>query len=305
MMPPAFSVSQQLLLLTQSQIELTQVLDSAIKLLKKDHRLLAKHWIDVSLVLRKHKQQVTNLFSLMPDSEHASLYVEKLNALRRDVSTRMTLLSTGMKDQWLNEEFETLCWETLACGVIWLDEMHQTQATEPQQLSRAGEHWDRLRQPQSAPQSIWGDFALDAEIDQIMYSSFAMASMNLDDLEALANNAAQLNRQDRITGMMMHAEGVFVGLIEGSREAVNLLWSRLLRDPNHQGILQLYRHNNVSSRSCANWGLRHVDSDMIRAVLHEVKAEVLQNTETASSSAIERINGLLSNTQWDLLRQER
>jgi Sensors of blue-light using FAD len=301
----ALSPSQQLSLLTESQAELSRALDLAMQSLKKDHGLLAKCWIDVSLALRKHMLQVTNLRHVLPASEQAQQYVDKLHLLRRDVGTRMTLLGAGMKDQMLKEEFETLCWETLASGVIWLDEMHQIYASQPQALSRAGEHWERLLQQQETPQSLWADFSLDAQLDQIMYSSLAMPTMNLDDLEALANNAAQLNRKDRITGMMMYADGVFVGLIEGPREAVNVLWSRLLRDPNHQGILPLYRRNQLTERSCEDWGMRQVDREMIRAVLQEVKADILENPEVTSSAAVERMNFLLDDKQWDQLRQER
>jgi hypothetical protein len=301
----ALSPSQQLSLLAQSQIELSHALDCAMQSLKKDSGLLAKHWVDVSLILRKHTQQITALRNITPASEQAQKYVDKLHLLRRDVSTRMTLLSTGMRNLVLKDEFENLCWETLATGVIWLDEMHQINTTQPQQLSRAGEHWERLLQQQDSPHSLWADFSMDAQIDQIMYSSLARTSMNLDDLEGLANNAAQLNRKDRITGMMMYADGVFVGLIEGPREAVNVLWSRLLRDPNHQGILPLYRRNQLTERSCEDWGMRHVDSDMLRAVLHEAKAEIIQNPETASSPALERIDFLLGNSQWDQLLQQR
>ncbi|MBS7806248.1 BLUF domain-containing protein [Variovorax sp. PCZ-1] len=140
-----------------------------------------------------------------------------------------------------------------------------------------------------------GDF----EVDQILYCSLLNAPMDDADIEALVYNAANLNRMDHITGMLMYADGVFVQLIEGPRQAVNHLWARLLNDKRHKGIVQLYHRREVEQRACANWDMGYVAQNDLRTLIHEAKEEVTAGRKSAWAPAIERMDFLLSNSNWD------
>lgn len=122
--------------------------------------------------------------------------------------------------------------------------------------------------------------------------------MNEASIAALAENAANLNRMDRITGLLMHADGIFVQLIEGPRQAVNHLWARLLKDKRHRAIVQLYHRREVESRACVGWNMRYVQQEDLRALIHEAKVEVTAGRKSAWMPAIERMDFLLNSESW-------
>ena len=143
------------------------------------------------------------------------------------------------------------------------------------------------------------DARLDFDIDQILYCSLMREPMDDAAVERMAQQAANLNRMDHITGMLMYADGVFVQLIEGPREAVKHLWARILLDKRHHGIVQLYHRREVESRACSDWDMRYVQKDDLRALIHEAKEEIVAGRKSAWAPAIERMDFLLSNTNWD------
>jgi hypothetical protein len=138
----------------------------------------------------------------------------------------------------------------------------------------------------------------DFDIDQILYCSLMSEPMDEAAIEALVQMAANLNRMDHITGLLMQADGVFLQLIEGPRDAIKHLWARILHDKRHKGIVQLYHRREVEARVCEGWGMRYVQRDDLRKLIHEAKEEVVQGKKTAWAPAIERMDSLLSNPDW-------
>jgi hypothetical protein len=153
----------------------------------------------------------------------------------------------------------------------------------------------RPDEPTDRPVGLAQDF----EIDQILYCSLMDEHMTESEIEPLAYTAANLNRMDHITGMLMYADGVFVQLIEGPRQAVNELWARLLRDKRHRGIVQLYYRREVEHRACEGWGMRYVQRQDLQALIHDAQAEVVAGRKSAWAPAIERMDFLLSESNWD------
>jgi hypothetical protein len=159
-------------------------------------------------------------------------------------------------------------------------------------------------QPASARVGSFLDDESDFEIDQILYCSLMSEPMDEAAIKALTDNAANLNRMDHITGMLMQADGVFLQLIEGPRQAVNHLWARLLNDKRHRGIVQLYHRREVESRVCTGWDMRYVQKEDLRALIHEAKEEITAGRKSAWAPAIERMDFLLSNSNWDSFVQD-
>lgn len=136
------------------------------------------------------------------------------------------------------------------------------------------------------------------EIDQILYCSLAREPMARGTLEALVACSAPLNRMDHITGLLMYSEGVFVQLIEGPAAAVNHLWARLLRDPRHLGIVQLYHYRELEQRSCAGWEMKLVEFENLRDIIHQAKEETTAGRHSVWAGAIERMDFLLTSRRW-------
>lgn len=117
-------------------------------------------------------------------------------------------------------------------------------------------------------------------------------------LSALAAGVIPLNKMDHITGLLMYSDGVFVQLIEGPPSAVKHLWSRLLRDPRHFGVVQLYHYRELEQRSCDGWDMKLVDFATLRGIIHQAKTEIDAGHHSVWAGAIERMDFLLTSSQW-------
>lgn len=142
------------------------------------------------------------------------------------------------------------------------------------------------------------DASQEFEMDQILYCSLAKQPMDLPALQALACSVAQLNRMDHITGLLMYSDGVFVQLIEGPPQAVAHLWARLLRDPRHYGVVQLYHYRELERRTCQNWNMKLVSFETLHGIVHNAREEVRAGQHTPWAHAIERMDFLLSQANW-------
>lgn len=122
--------------------------------------------------------------------------------------------------------------------------------------------------------------------------------MNETALDAMIASVSALNRLDHITGLLMYSEGVFVQLIEGPPEAVQHLWARLLRDPRHFGVVQLYHYRELEQRSCQDWAMKRVDFETLRSIIHQAKEETAAGRHSVWAGAIERMDVLLTSSRW-------
>jgi Sensors of blue-light using FAD len=290
--------SLQLESLIRGLSQLGQLLDHAVQSLHAPVDLTARQWVDISVALRRHRLDVSMAVGSLAHEPLAHAYLERMHQLRRDIAKRIGSLGNGQKEPLHLEQFETLCWESLASGVMWLDTLQQRES-QPARPSTAGQLWERIRS-EYAVKAVGLDAPIssDFEIDQILYCSLARDPMDEAQLESLTHAAQRMNRMDHITGMLMHADGVFVQLFEGPRQAVEELWVRLLHDPRHLAVVQLYHRREVESRACKDWGMQFVDRDMLRALIHEAMEEVKAGRQTAWAPAIERMDFLLNNTTW-------
>ena len=137
------------------------------------------------------------------------------------------------------------------------------------------------------------------EFDQILYCSLARKPMSDADLDELVASVVPLNRMDHITGLLMYSEGAFVQLVEGPRDAINHLWARLLRDPRHFGVVQLHHERELEQRTCQDWAMKRVDISTLRGIVHQARQEAQQGKPSVWAPAIERMDFLLSDSQWD------
>jgi Sensors of blue-light using FAD len=176
----------------------------------------------------------------------------------------------------------------------------QSQVAQAPAVRAAVSDADARQMDQVLKDAIFEDF----ELDQILYCSLCSEPMTQREIEQLAATASNLNRMDHITGMLMHADGVFVQLIEGPREAINHLWARILRDSRHMGVVQLYYLREVESRVCEGWGMQLVDRQSLQEMIHDARTEIVNGRKTAWAPAIERMDELLSHSDWGVMARD-
>ena len=112
---------------------------------------------------------------------------------------------------------------------------------------------------------------------RLLYASRAAKAIDAEELEAILRQAKAHNQKAGITGVLCLCSngGVFLQVLEGSREAVNRLYARLQRDPRH-GELLLLSYEDVTERRFAGWYMGQVNMSRLNPAL------LLKYSETAA-----------------------
>lgn len=91
-------------------------------------------------------------------------------------------------------------------------------------------------------------------IYQLIYTSQAAPTLTAAALQQIIEAAQIRNASEQITGILLHSDGQFMQVIEGSREAVERLQERLSLDPRHEDMRVIYAHE-VAERDFAQWAM--------------------------------------------------
>lgn len=89
---------------------------------------------------------------------------------------------------------------------------------------------------------------------QLLYVSRATAAIGPDDLQAIIDASIRHNGPAGVTGMLLHAEGVFVQLLEGDAMVVRDTADRIRVDPRHEGF-QVLLERDTEQRACPCWSM--------------------------------------------------
>ena len=112
---------------------------------------------------------------------------------------------------------------------------------------------------------------------RLLYASRAAKAIDPEELDAILRQAKANNQKHGITGVLCLCRngGVFLQVLEGSRDAVNALYARLLRDSRH-GELLLLNYEEICERRFAGWYMGQVNMSRLNPAL------VLKYSENAS-----------------------
>lgn len=89
---------------------------------------------------------------------------------------------------------------------------------------------------------------------QLLYSSQATLTFTEQMLADLLRQARQHNERAGITGVLLYNQEQFVQVLEGSPEALDDLYERLLRDVRHHN-LQVLASGPIAARRFGEWAM--------------------------------------------------
>jgi hypothetical protein len=87
---------------------------------------------------------------------------------------------------------------------------------------------------------------------RLLYASRAVDGNLSDTVQNIMQQSRDYNPQHGITGILCHSDQVFMQVLEGGREAINNLYSHILRDPRHTDVI-LLDYEEISQRRYAGW----------------------------------------------------
>ena len=73
-------------------------------------------------------------------------------------------------------------------------------------------------------------------LHSILYKSKADSTFNNQDIEQMLQEAKKFNKNNEITGMILFYKSYFIQLIEGKKEVVEALYSRIKKDERHHDV---------------------------------------------------------------------
>lgn len=94
-------------------------------------------------------------------------------------------------------------------------------------------------------------------LSRLIYASRAVDALKPEDVEQILQRSRANNARVGVTGALMYGAREFLQCLEGSREAVNQTYARILRDPRHADAVIL-DYREVGTRWFPGWGMHHV-----------------------------------------------
>jgi hypothetical protein len=101
---------------------------------------------------------------------------------------------------------------------------------------------------------------------RLIYASRAARALDLEEQLAILKQARAHNPRHGITGVLCHADGLFIQVIEGGRGAVNRLYNRIATDTRHTGV-ELLGYADIGERRFGSWAMGQVNLASINPAL--------------------------------------
>ena len=89
---------------------------------------------------------------------------------------------------------------------------------------------------------------------QLLYLSNAKPELKQEDLDSILRVSRENNPSRDITGLLVFANGVFIQVLEGPRNAVNKLFETICDDTRHQDVAILGEYTG-QERIFAKWSM--------------------------------------------------
>jgi hypothetical protein len=97
-----------------------------------------------------------------------------------------------------------------------------------------------------------------------IYASLAASSFKEDELPVLLERARHANAGQSVTGMLLYIEGSFFQVLEGEAEAVDAVYTRIMRDPRHTQVTLIIREP-IAQRDFSEWTMGFCVVDRLHA----------------------------------------
>jgi len=111
---------------------------------------------------------------------------------------------------------------------------------------------------------------------RLLYASRAKAPLTPEVIDNILQVSRKNNPSVGITGLLCHSGDVFMQVLEGGRDAVNMLYNRIAGDPRHTDVI-LLRYEEIAERRFASWSMGQVNLARVNPAIllkYSTKAEL-------------------------------
>jgi CRISPR/Cas system-associated protein endoribonuclease Cas2 len=93
---------------------------------------------------------------------------------------------------------------------------------------------------------------------RLLYASRATKPLAADSIESILNASRKNNPALGVTGLLCHSGDIFMQILEGGRDSVNQLYTRIAHDPRHGNVI-LLDYEEIDERRFASWTMGQVN----------------------------------------------
>ena len=93
---------------------------------------------------------------------------------------------------------------------------------------------------------------------RLLYVSRALDPSDMVATQSILESAREHNVHNGITGILCYGSGIYLQAIEGGRDAINELYSHIVRDPRHKQVVLLH-YQEITERRFGGWTMGQVN----------------------------------------------
>ncbi len=99
-------------------------------------------------------------------------------------------------------------------------------------------------------------------LEQLIYQSEPTIDPTSKDLVKILRSARKRNARLQVSGALLYSGAYFVQVLEGSCDAINKVYDRLMRDPRHH-TLRLISYRRIQARRFEDWRMAMIPPDQL------------------------------------------
>lgn len=93
---------------------------------------------------------------------------------------------------------------------------------------------------------------------RLLYASRSSSTLSQDVIDGLLASSRRNNPALGVTGLLCHSGDIFMQVLEGGRDVVNGLYTRISADPRHHDVTLLH-YEEITERRFAGWTMGQVN----------------------------------------------
>lgn len=97
---------------------------------------------------------------------------------------------------------------------------------------------------------------------RLLYASRAAQALTPDVIESILASSRKTNPALGVTGLLCHSDEIFMQVLEGGRDTVNHLYSRICSDSRHRDVIVLH-YEEITERRFSNWTMGQVNLERV------------------------------------------
>ncbi|MFT6733032.1 MAG: hypothetical protein ACJAS9_001217 [Polaribacter sp.] len=102
---------------------------------------------------------------------------------------------------------------------------------------------------------------------RLVYTSRVTEQLNPDEIKSIIVSARSKNTRNNVTGLLCFNRKIFLQCLEGSREAVNETYHRILNDKRHSDIL-LLSYVEIIMREFDVWSMGYIPESKLTSPIN-------------------------------------